>query len=548
MAAGLVLGPHLVLPMTGLSLAAFGLVLLGQSQGWVHADVSLPLAQIHTLTALGLLSATGVIVYFAAREMDKRASFNEGVIASLPGIVQVFDLGQGRSTWVSRSLTAYLGWEASQLPPDVVSALMHPEDLALSPGRFARWERAKDGEILITPFRMRHASGEWRSFESRDTVHQRDKNGRVTQFVGYIEDVTDKRRVEENLSRAERLQALGQLAGGVAHDFNNVLAPILGNAELIRRGLPDGDERAVAADAIRRSTERARELTKSMLGLSGQTGAARERVDLNEVLASFMPLLLRSMRQDLQVDFAPSAQALPMLADPSQVERALLNLALNAQDALGGQGRLGISTRAEGGFAVLCVDDAGPGMSAAVRARAFEPFFTTKEPGQGTGLGLSSVHAFVLQHGGRVELDSEPDKGAHFRLYFPLLTEGDGALPGQRWPGTVLLVDDEEDLRVVLRRLLESIGWRVLEAGTGDSALAVAAAEPGAIELLISDIRLPGLRGPDLGRQLKALRPGLRSVYISGFTDNSEVDGPLLGKPFNLDQLRRLLDSLKPAA
>lgn len=544
-AAGLVLGPQLVLPMTLIGIAAFGLALLGQAQGLIVSPVTLVSAQIHTWTAIGMLIATGVIVYFAAQELIRRARFSEGVIKAMPGVIVVFDLRQEGSPWSNRSLPAQLGWDPATLGDSPLRSLMHPEDLARLPSNLKRWNSAKDGEVLVTPFRMKHVSGEWRSFESRDTVYGRDKDSLPTQIISYIDDVTEKRRSDSERVQVQRLQALGQLAGGVAHDFNNLLAPIMGNAELIRLGLAADDERAHAATSILRSAERARELTRSMLGLGGHSSGERNRVDLNEVLRAYLPQLLRSLRQDLRVAFSPCDAPLLLLADPSQVERCLLNLALNAQDAMGGQGRLSISTRLEPAFAVLQVDDDGPGMSPDVRARAFEPFFTTKEPGQGTGLGLSSVHAVLQQHGGRIELDSEVGKGCHFRLYFPLQTPT--VVPAtRRWPGRVLLVDDEEDLREVLRRMLSSLGWQVLEAGTGDSALALAAAESGPIDLLLSDVRLPGLRGPDLGKQLKRLRPGLVSVYISGFADDVNVDGPLLEKPFSFEQLRDLLEQLQP--
>lgn len=546
-AAGLVLGPHLVLPMTVIGVLAFGATLLGQAYGLIASPLTLAAAQIHAWTAIGMLVATGVIVWFAAKALIQRATFNEGVVTAMPGVIMVFDLQGDGSPWSNRSLPLQLGWDPATLGPSPLRSLTHPEDMAALPEKLRRWHSAADGEVLLNPFRMKHASGEWRNFESRDTVYRRDKNGVALQIISYIEDITDKHRVEESLRQAQRLQALGQLAGGVAHDFNNLLAPIMGNAELIRQGLPADDARAQAASSILRSAERARALTRSMLGLSEHAGGERNRVDLNEVLRSYLPQLSRSLRQDLRLTFSPCDAALLLLADPPQVERCLLNLALNAQDAMGGQGALHVSTRQEAGFAVLCVDDEGPGMSPDVRARAFEPFFTTKEPGQGTGLGLSSVHAMLQQHGGRVELDSEPGQGCHFRLYFPM-PETANAPSGRPWPGRVLLVDDEEDLREVLRRMLQSLGWQVVEAGTGDSALALAAAEPGPIDLLLSDIRLPGLRGSELGKQLKALRPGLVSVYISGFADDADVDGPLLEKPFNLEQLRELLEQLKPAS
>jgi PAS domain S-box-containing protein len=549
-AGGLVLGPHLVAPITAISLAVFSGILFGQAKGWVACPVDLPHAQVAYLTDAGLLIASGVVVYFAARALRERAGFNESVVLALPGLVTLFDLERHEHSWSSRRIVEDLGWDAGELGPTPMSVILHPEDRAQLPAWMARWAERKDGEVVRTDFRLAQKNGGWRVFEARETVFQRGPHGEPRQILGYYEDVTERRRAEENLDRSQRLRSLDQLAGGVAHDFNNVLAPIVGHAELIRRGLPEGDERAQAAESILRSAGRARELTRRMLGLSRHSALELRPVDLNEVVGAFLPLLQRSLRAGLPLGFEPHRGPLPVMADASQLERALLNLALNAQDAVEGDGDLRVITDREDGWAVLRFEDPGPGMSPDVRARAFEPFFTTKEPGQGTGLGLSSVHAIVQAHGGRTDLESEPGHGARFILRFPLRQEAPAAAaaPSGPWPGTLLLAEDEEDLRVLLQRQLQALGWRVLSSGSGDGALAVAEAEPGPIQLLVTDIRLPGLRGPELSRQLRAKRPGVRTAYMSGFADASEVDGPLLAKPFSLAQLKTLIEDLRPKA
>ena len=550
--AGLIMGPRVVVPVTLIGIGAYSLALLGSLQGWVISPYTLAETQVQYLTAVGLLISTAVVVYFAAEALRTRANFNEGVVAALPGVVHIFDLRAGASTWMNRHLSEMLGHdeEPATLKKDVLvserlAALMHPEDLGAAPAMLKRWDTVPDGQVLISPFRLRHRNGEWRNFESRDTVYKRDEAGRVQQFIGYIEDVTDKRRAEEGMQRTERLQALGQLAGGVAHDFNNLLAPIMGNAELIRSSLPPGHQAVESAESILRSAGRARELTRRMLSLSRSSPLDRRAMELSLTVEAFLPMLRRSLTRDLQLDFQRSDEPLLVLADTGQVERALLNLALNAKDALGGQGRLVVRTSLGDGEAVLHFIDDGPGMSAEVRQRAFEPFFTTKEPGKGTGLGLSGVHSIMAQHSGRVELDSEPGQGTHFRLYFPLHQAPPGGLGAAGpWPGTVLLVDDEADLREVLARMFEHQGWRVLSAATAEQALDQAAAEAGPIQLLVTDVRLPGMRGPELGAMLGARQPGLRTLYISGFAD-ADVPGPLLAKPFDLGQLNVALDALK---
>jgi signal transduction histidine kinase/CheY-like chemotaxis protein len=542
-AAGLILGHRLVLPTAGLGLLGLLLGLTSQALGIASTPLPLHDAAVQTITAVGLLAALTTLVYFATRSIEARVAFDESIVAALPGAIRLYNFKLKRSHWLNRP-----PWERLEGADDVESEAafwnaVHPEDRAVALPAWERWQSVRDGEVLLSEFRVKDAAGRWRILESRDTVYARNPDGTVKELLGYLEDVTEKHRARETLERNGRLQFLSQLAGGLAHDFNNVLAPILGHAELIRAGLSDDDPRAQAAQTVQRLVQRARELIRRILELDHKRPAHLQEVDLDQVLRGFLPLLQRSLRHDLQLDYqGPDAPA-PVLADAALVERMLLNLAMNAQDVVAPGERLSVSLELTPHEAVLHFRDRGPGMTPEVRARAFEPFFTTKEPGQGTGLGLAMVHATMQQHGGSVELETEVDQGCHFRLRFPLAPR---KFPAEKSAGItlgrVLVVDDEEDLRLVLRRMLEQLGWTVLEAATASSAVALAA-QVGHLDLLLTDIRLPGMRGPDLAAKLRRRQPDLPCIYMSGFND-APVDGPLLSKPFDMAELKALLEQL----
>ncbi|GAB6842936.1 signal transduction histidine kinase/CheY-like chemotaxis protein [Methylorubrum rhodinum] len=389
-------------------------------------------------------------------------------------------------------------------------------------------------------------------------------------FVLTVSDMTKRAQAEAVLREAQKMQAIGQLTGGIAHDFNNLLQVILGNLEFVRAKL-DGD--AKLQHRIERASwaaQRGATLTGQLLAFARKQPLAPAAIDLAATMPDLVPLLRRTLGEHMEVRYVETAGLWPAMADPAQLESAVLNLALNARDAMPGGGRLTIELgnkvldeeyarhHAEvvpGDYAMVAVSDTGHGMTPEVMKRVFEPFFTTKPDGKGTGLGLAMVFGFVKQSGGHVKIYSEPGEGTTVKLYLPRAV-GAAAAPGQRsgapvelprGSATVLVVEDEPAVREIACAILSDLGYRVLEAADGEEALRVFGANATSVELLLTDVVLPGkVRGRELAERVQAIRPEVRVVFMSGYTENSIVhhgrldDGVhLIGKPFKREQLAR---------
>ncbi len=361
-------------------------------------------------------------------------------------------------------------------------------------------------------------------------------------IVAVVRDISERKRaekerrqLEDQLARASRMESVGRLAGGVAHDFNNTLTPILNYAVMLRDDLPPDDPRRADLEEIVRAAQRARDLTRQLLAFARKQTLTLKPVDLNEVVHGICRMLEHTLRENITLQLALTPRLSAVEGDTGQIEQALLNLVLNAQDAMPDGGVLRIETAMAhatgcepalpaGEYVRLSVQDSGVGMTEEVRARVFEPFFTTKELGRGTGLGLSTVYGIVKQHGGHIELESEPGRGSTFRVYLPAKgepvsdrVEDAAETPLPKGSGCILLVEDQEEVRRATQRILERQGYTVLAAGSGEEALTVAAAYPEEIQLLISDVVMAGLSCRELHQQLVARRPALRVIYISGY-------------------------------
>jgi PAS domain S-box-containing protein len=365
-------------------------------------------------------------------------------------------------------------------------------------------------------------------------------------------DVTERGRLEHQLRQAQKMEAVGRLAGGVAHDFNNILGVIMGYADLVARRMPSGDPLAGKVREILKAAERAAGLTRQLL-------------DLNVVMGEMDKMLRRLIGENIELKTRLQENLSGVMADPGQMEQVIMNLAVNARDAMPKGGSLLLETRnvdldaayarmhptaRTGPHVMVAVSDTGEGMDAETMARIFEPFFTTKPLGKGTGLGLSTVHGIVEQSGGSVEVYSEKGRGTTFRIYLPS-AEGKAETaavaaptPAPGGSETVLLVEDEAALRSMLREALEDAGYRVLEAGTPAHALAIAESHLGNIHMMLTDVVMPGMSGRELAERLKSLRSGVAVVYMSGYTDDAigqhgllDLGTHFLQKPFTSHQL-----------
>ena len=366
------------------------------------------------------------------------------------------------------------------------------------------------------------------------------------------------RRSEEQLRQAQKMEAVGRLAGGIAHDFNNLLTVITSYGDLLLEDLAPDDSRRDDVDQIRKAAEGAAALTRQLLAFSRQQVLEPKVVDLRAVLAGTEKLLRRLIGADvhLAMPLAPDLGAVK--ADPGQLEQIIINLAVNARDAMPGGGRLTIEAAnmvveaRPGRYVMLAVSDTGIGMDEQTKARVFEPFFTTKETGKGTGLGLATVYGIVKQAGGFITVDSEPGRGTTFKVYLPRVDEPVApaiARPApaepRRGTETVLVAEDAPSVRLVTRQVLERYGYTVLEAPTGDIALRLAAKHHGPIHLLLTDVVMPGLSGRQLAGQLSLLRSEMKVLYVSGYADAVEPVAAYLQKPFAPEALaRRVRDVL----
>jgi PAS domain S-box-containing protein len=380
-----------------------------------------------------------------------------------------------------------------------------------------------------------------------------------------VNEVTERKRLEEQFLQSQKREAVGRLAGGIAHDFNNLLTVINGYAAILLEDLGEGAPCAPSVRAILDAGQRAAALTQQLLAFGRKQLAAPRLLDLNAVVRDMGKMLRRLIGEHifLTVDLQPGLGH--VRADPTQVQQVVLNLAVNAADAMPRGGQLSLVTReagrGEGAHRVmLAVTDTGCGMTEEVKAHLFEPFFTTKAVGKGTGLGLSTVYGIVKQSGGHVEVESHSGAGTTFRIYLPCV-EGPAEARSPASPRaapqgreTVLLAEDEEAVRSLARQVLQSGGYAVLEAGDGAQALSLAELHGGPIDLLVTDVVMPGLDGPGLVERLSALRPGLRVLYLSGYTDDGVVRHDVsqeavhfLHKPFSAaalsQKVREVLDS-----
>ncbi len=502
----------------------------------------------------------------ALRESEARfrATFDQAAV----GIAHVAP--DGRFLRINQKLCDIVGYTREELTARTFQDITHQDDLEAD---LAHVRQMLDGTIHTYAMEKRylHKSGGvvWINL----TVSLIKKpDGTPDWFVAVIEDISARKRaeeqrhrLEEQLHNSQRLEAVGRLAGGVAHDFNNMLSVVLANADFALEAVRKGDPLYVDLSEIRGAAERAGQLTQQLLAFSRRQILEPEVVSLNHVVVGIEGMLRRLIGEDVVVTLDLAADLGNVLADPGQLEQVIMNLAINARDAMPRGGRLTLTTgnrvldEAEAGTlgtaragpsVMLAVADTGTGMDAATRERVFEPFFTTKEKGKGTGLGLSTVHGIVTQSGGAIVVDSEVGRGSTFRVLLPRVaasvTEGKRRVAPAKAAGneTVLLIEDEEVVRRVIERVLKRAGYTVLAAASGGDALLLCEQHAGPIHLVLTDVVMPQMSGREVAERLARVRPELRVLYMSGYTDDAIVQHGVaqstvrfVAKPFSAAEL-----------
>ena len=467
---------------------------------------------------------------------------------------------QGIIRYQSPSVERVLGYTPEQLVGRNVLDFVHPDDATASAAAIQQ-DSAIPTAPNIAEYRIRHKNGKWRTFQSvgRDIPGQAE-DGFV---VINSRDITETRQLEEQFRQAQKLEAIGQLAGGVAHDFNNILTVIQGYGTLLM--MPDQDP-ADAVDSAReivQASERAANLTRQLLAFSRRQVMHTRVLDLNDIVTSLAKMLQRIVGEDVRLQLNLHTRPLQVRADAGMLDQVLLNLVVNARDAMPRGGRLSISTAektltrdeaaaipdaAPGRYFCLRVADTGTGIAPEILSRIFEPFFTTKEPGKGTGLGLATVFGIVKQHGGSVGVESEIGRGTVFEILLPAVDDAgkpsDDSDAARKLPGgseTVLLVEDDSAVRMLTRVVLERAGYRVMEAANGVAALKLVGENPESVQLLFTDMVMPeGMGGRELAKRLQALNPELRVIFTSGYSAD------IAGRELSLQEARNFIQ--KPSS
>jgi PAS domain S-box-containing protein len=504
----------------------------------------------------------------AEKEQTERAlrlteARQEAILSSLPIVIHSRSIEPPFATlFVSDAVEDITGFTPAQFvaEADFGFSRVHPEDRELLHQRLLGAVRT--GHYSVE-FRWLCADGQYRILQDQGVVAPSEE-GEAREIFGVILDATDRKLLEEQLTQARKMEAVGQLTGGVAHDFNNLLTVVLGNVDMLDRKAEDEGRRARRIEAIRQATERGRDLTRQLLAFSRRQHLSPVSVDVNALIADFAPLIRQAVGEAVTCEVTLADETLCAHVDATQLETALLNLAVNARDAMPSGGVLTITTRHEteaaGERVIVEVADTGVGMSPEVRERVFEPFFTTKEVGKGSGLGLSQVYGFVRQSEGEVRLESAVGAGTRFQLRLPVSEAPAEARTQDERPTEIaggaeriLLVEDDPTVLALTLDMLTSLGYHATTATNASEALEVIRSDVH-LDILFSDVVMPGgLSGLDLARAARELRPGLPVLLTSGFMGEGAVletaEFPLLDKPYEsaalAGKLRAVLDKPK---
>jgi two-component system cell cycle sensor histidine kinase/response regulator CckA len=470
--------------------------------------------------------------------LERREEHYRSLIENSMDLISILNL-DGTIRYVSPSHERMLGYPLDELVGRNVLSFVHPQDKSRVQMAMMNGNKGRPVEC-----RVRHSDGSWRVLESfsRDLSHVAGVNGMVVN----ARDITERKRLEEQLHHSQRLEAVGRLAGGVAHDFNNLLMVITGYSHMLLEAMHPSDPARQDLEQVVKASERATDLTRQLLAFSRRQGVRATLVNLNALVQEMDRMLRRVLGEDIELITRLAPELKTVRADPGQIEQVILNMVVNARDAMPSGGQLLIETanaeQPNRDCVTISISDTGIGMDSEVLSRVFEPFFTTKA--HGTGLGLATSYGIIKENGGDLRVDSTPGKGTTFHIELPVIEQApeDLDLPDEkrtpRGTETILLVEDEDPVRRVVETMLKRHGYQVLAAASSKSAIAAAEQHRGVIHLLITDIMMPGMSGRKMAECLITCRPEMKVLYVSGYGgDKAQNDAHFLQKPFTTEEL-----------
>lgn len=516
---------------------------------------------------------SSLLAYRNLRESEK---FLNNVVENIPNMIFIKDAETLKFVRFNKNGEKLLGFSREEL--------IGRNDYDFFPKEVADFFTTKDRLVLSTRELVDIPEETIRTRDNHERIlHTQkipilDEKGNARYLLGISEDITERKKLEDQLRQAQKMEAVGRLAGGVAHDFNNMLSVIIGHSELALLGLSDPDQPLAAnLRQIRNAARRSAELTRQLLGFARKQTINPRPLDLNKTVAGMLKMLRPLLGEDVDFVWRPGTAHYLIKIDPTQIDQILANLCVNARDAITGVGKITIETEKvtfdedycadhpgfiPGDFAMLAVSDNGQGMEKEVLDKIFEPFFTTKGKDKGTGLGLATIYGIIKQNNGFINVYSEPGHGTTFKIYFPLLSSAQPAvaekksraLPQPLGHETILLVEDESALLDMVRLMLESLGYVILTAATPGEALRLSQSYMGELHLLLTDVIMPEMNGRELANRLLRLRPGVKLLFMSGYTGNAIAHHGILDegvhfiqKPFAIDDLaarvREVLDT-----
>ena len=497
------------------------------------------------------------------RELKRREQRFRQLIKNASDIIAVLN-PEGKVLYGSPSITSRLGYQIDDIKDRTVFELIHEDDRDEVWRVFQSTLKEPFRVSGLTEFRLKHKNGSYRTLEA--IAKNLLDDPAIKGVVINARDITERKELEEQLFQSQKMEAIGRLAGGIAHDFNNLLTAITGYSELILQSIDPDDPVYEDVIEIKKSALRAASLTRQLLAFSRKQVMQPKIINLNDIISDLGKLLKRLIDEHIELTINLAPDLVNIKADPSQIEQVIMNLVVNARDAMTRGGRLTIETEnvhiqeyhqphrsdlMPGEYAILRIQDTGVGMDQNVKDRIFEPFFTTKEHGKGTGLGLSTVYGIVKQSGGFIYVHSEPGEGTVFEIFLPRAedeppkdSESMDLPPTLRGHETILVVEDEPLLRELTRRVLRNFGYRVLEAEDGQKALQLFEQHTEKVHLLLTDVILPYLNGRELSEKLCHMQPDLKVLFMSGYTDDailshgiSNQDHAYIQKPFTAYEL-----------